>query len=399
MAAVTSDMLRDGGVRGLLEERHDDLRREMRIRTTVPRELLPVRFDLSSNDYLGLSTDPEVVRASQEAIAKHGLGAASSRVVSGTTAEHELLEHELASFLGADEALVFGAGYLANTGLLGTLVHRDDLVIADRLIHASLIDGVLLTRARFERFRHNDPNDLERRLVAARRSEHRGRIFIITESVFSMDGDLAPLSDLMALACRFDALLIVDEAHALGVFGPAGAGRVREALGPQALGSADAPILLTATLSKAFGSYGGIVAGPRPLRSVLVSSCRSFIFNTALPPAFAAGARAAVARIIRADSERENLRSLMTFCVDSLASAGVEVMRSGSQIVPLVLGDGSRVLRTAEGLLGRGIRVAAIRRPTVPPGGERIRLSLTAKFATDDLRWIVEQIVEELRKG
>ena len=398
MNAVISELLHGHGGRSVLDERLDELRREGRIRNTIPRELLPVELDLASNDYLNLAEHPAVVDASVEALKRYGLGASSSRVVSGTTVEHEYLERELATLFGADEALVFGAGYLANVGLIGTIAEKDDLVLADRLIHASLIDGILLTRARFERFRHNDAEDLERRLISARNRGHIGRILIVTESVFSMDGDLSPLDVLLGLAVRYGATLIVDEAHAFGVFGPKGSGRVRELLGTVPLGGAGAPIFVTATLSKALGSYGGFVAGPRPLRSVLVSSCRSFVYNTALPPVMASGARAALKLLIAADEERLRLQELSSLCVTGLQQHGVRVGATGSHIIPVLLGDGGKVLTAAERLLTMGIRVAAIRRPTVPPGGERLRLSLTSKLTTRDISGVVRHLVAELEQ-
>lgn len=398
MNAVITELLQGRGNRSVLEERLEELRKDGRIRNTIPRELIPVDVDLASNDYLGLSDNPAVTEAAIDALRRYGLGAASSRVVTGTTVEHEYLERELATLLGADEALVFGAGYLANVGLIGTIAEKEDLVLADRMIHASLIDGILLTRARFERFRHNDAEDLERRLIAARNRGHGGRILIVTESVFSMDGDLSPLDVLLGLAVRYGATLIVDEAHAFGVFGPKGAGRVRELLGATPLGAPGAPILVTGTLSKALGSYGGFVAGPRPLRTVLVSSCRSFVYNTALPPVMAAGARAGLKLLVAADEERLRLRELSSICTTGLQEQGVRVGSTGSQIIPILLGDGLKVLSAAERMLTRGIRVAAIRRPTVPPGGERLRLSLHSKLTPRDMSAVVRHLVEELEQ-
>jgi 8-amino-7-oxononanoate synthase len=302
---------------------------------------------------------------------------------------HEELEAALAAHKGYQAALVFGSGYLANLGLLGALAGREDCIIADRLAHASILDGAGLSRARVLRFRHNDPQHLRDML---RRASGARRLFVVTESVFSMDGDLAPLSAIAEAACAASAMLIVDEAHATGVFGPRGTGLIG------ALGLQDAVPVAMGTLSKALGGYGGFVAGSEVFRRWLINRARAFIFSTSLPPASVGAALGALAALDRQPDQGllllERARSLR----DCLRAAGFNTGNSASQIIPLIIGDNQQTLRFAQSLRELGILAVAIRPPTVPEGTSRLRLSLTLKLTPADIERATDIIITTARK-
>lgn len=339
-------------------------------------------LNFSSNDYLGLARHPQVVQAAAEAAACHGAGATSSRLVAGTLELHEALERELADYEGTPSALVFGSGFLTNLGAVGAVVGRSDLVFADRLAHASLIDGIRLCGARLQRFRHNDCAHLAELLAGA---PAEGRRLVATESVFSMDGDLAPLAEIAATAARHGAMLLVDEAHSSGIF-------------RASAGLADKPNLLVGTLSKGFGGYGGFVACSDEMREWLINSARSFIYTTGLPPASAAAALAAL-RIVRGDPTMGErlLRNAQVFRA-SLAEAGLDTAGSASQIVPVMVGDNGKALALADRLRRRGIIGVAIRPPTVPRGTARLRLSMSLAHEPDDLARAAAEIIAAVRE-
>ena len=346
-------------------------------------------LSFASNDYLNLARNPDVARASADAAAGTAAGAGASRLVSGTLGIHERLEAELASLKGYESALVFGSGYLANLGAIQALAGRRDWIVADRLAHASLLDGAALSGARLRRFHHNDAGHLDNLLKSAPAS---GRRLVVTESVFSMDGDLAPLADLAAVAERHGALLFVDEAHATGVFGPAGAGLVRAA------GLESAVHVSMGTLSKALGSYGGFVACSAPLRDLLINRSRSFIFSTALPPPAAAAALAAL-RLIRENPDWGNrLLSLATRFRDRLREGGLDTGRSESPIIPVMLGDNEIAVRLSARLMEKDLLVPAIRPPAVQPGAARLRLSVTLAHRESDLDRAADGILEAARQ-
>jgi 8-amino-7-oxononanoate synthase len=344
-------------------------------------------LNFSSNDYLDLSQDTRVVAKAAEMMARFGASAGASRLVTGTLECHAELEHALAAFLGRPAAIAFGSGYLANVGVLSVLVGREDLVFADRLVHASIIDGIILGRAELSRFPHNDIDQLDQlmaRAGSARRASQR--LLVVTESVFSMDGDQAPLSQLCEVANRHEAMILVDEAHALGIFGPEGAGLAQE----HALG--DRINVCTATLSKALGSYGGFVVCSRELQTLLVNKSRPFIYSTGLPPASVGAALAALeitralphlgaTLLARAERFRNQLRGL-----------GLNVMHSESQIIPLLIGANARALSFSARLKAQGILATAIREPTVPRGTARIRLSVTLAHSEEELHRAAEAI-------
>lgn len=345
---------------------------------------------LCSNDYLGLSEHPAVREAAAEAALRWGAGAGSSRLVSGNLSLHEELERELADFKGAESCLLFGSGYLANTGVIPALTGAGDVILSDALNHASLIDGCRQSRAQTIVYDHCDMDSLAGALSRA----GGRRTLIVTDAVFSMDGDTAPLGELVALARRHGARVLVDEAHATGVVGPGGRGLVA-ALGLQA--EIDVTI---GTLSKALGSYGAFVCCDRSTAELLINRARTLIFSTALPPG-SAGAGLCALRLLRDQPELvERLHAnarLMRTELDrrGLAAAGAPEM----PILPLIVGDPAAALRRTEAALERGVFVQAIRPPTVPEGTSRLRLTVTAAHAKDDLRQAAEVIARGLRSS
>lgn len=326
-------------------------------------------YNFSSNDYLNLSSHPQLLGAVANS---QQVGAGASRLISGTNKLHLELEASLARLLKKDAALVFGSGYLANLGFLSSYLRREDSVFSDRLIHASLIDGIRLSGAKHHRFQHNDPNHLRELLSKHHRQRRSGaQTLIVIESVYSMDGDLAPLSDYVELSKEFESHLFVDEAHALGVFGPAGAGLAAE------LGLENDIAVFSATLSKAFGSYGGFVCSSEPVQKLLINRSRPFIYNTALPPPLASAALESLA-IISGEPEMGSRLLFLAECFRALLQElGFPIGKTKSQIIPLIIGDNQRALELAERLQKRGIFVKAIRSPTVPKGSARLRFSLT----------------------
>ena len=292
--------------------------------------------------------------------------------MSGTTAIHAEFEQQLADYLQKPAALVCGAGYLANLSILSTWLTRSDTVFADRLVHACLIDGIVLSKAQHQRFRHNDVEHLEQLLTNHASSRKPGnRWLVVVESVYSMDGDQAPLTEIAALAEKYDAQLMVDEAHAIGVFGPAGRGVAAE------LSISDQVGLLTGTLSKAFGSYGGFVAGTEAVKQLLVHRARPFIYNTAVPPAVLLAASESL-QLMQSDAELgARLLALADHFRCQLTKQGCRVGESTSQIVPVMVGDNQLAVQLAERLQQAGVYVRAIRPPTVPSGTGRLRFSLT----------------------
>jgi 8-amino-7-oxononanoate synthase len=348
------------------------------------REIL----NFSSNDYLGLAGNKTLISTAAKALKSLGTGAASSRLVSGTLPIHLELEKKMADFKGYPAALVFGSGYLTNLGVIPALVSRDDTIIADKLAHASLIDGAILSRADLKRFQHNDPEHLVKLLKNEKTKKRR---LVITESVFSMDGDLAPLKKIASICAEYGAMLLVDEAHATGVFGPAGAGLVRE------LQIENRVSISMGTLSKAIGAYGGFVACSEQLRNWLINRARSFIYSTALPPVMV-GAGLEALRYLKnnPDLGGELLNRAKKFR-QRLKEAGFNTGNSASQIIPLIIGGNRKTLQIAERLKEQGILAVAIRPPTVPEGTARIRLSVTIAHSQDDLDNAANQIITTAR--
>ncbi|MBP7831190.1 MAG: 8-amino-7-oxononanoate synthase [Kiritimatiellae bacterium] len=344
-------------------------------------------LNFSSNDYLGLARHPRVVESAAKALHEYGAGATASRLVTGTLPLHEELERRLAEFKGYPAALVFGSGYLTNAGTIPALVGPDDLVLADRLAHASLLDAAVLSRARLLRFRHNDATHLDE-LLSGHPARRR---LVLTESVFSMDGDRAPLPDLAAAAARHNVLMLVDEAHATGVYGPGGAGLISE------YGLANRIEVSMGTLSKALGGYGGFVACGEDLRAWLVNKARAFIYTTAPPPAVLGAALGALLVLSkRPDMGRELLARAAGFRA-TLQAAGLDTLNSASQIVPVKVGDNAKALSLSRRLKNDGILAVAIRPPTVPPGTARLRFSISLAHEPADLEEAAHKIVAAAR--
>jgi 8-amino-7-oxononanoate synthase len=325
-------------------------------------------INFSSNNYLGLANHPALCEAAKEAIDRYGCGSAASRLISGNMALHEELESKIAELKGTEAALVFNSGFQANTGILATLVGEGDVILSDSLNHASIIDGCRLSRARISVYGHCDMNQLEGRLQEAA----DGRKLIVTESLFSMDGDEAPLMDIVSLAEKHGAMVMVDEAHATGVYEPNGAGLAAK------LGLGDRVLIQMGTMGKALGGFGAYVAGSRALRELLINRCRSFIFTTALPPAVMAMGIAAIDLVKREPERRQALRSNCEQLKTGLTKLGYSIGNSHSQILPLMIGDATQCMQLSEAVLQRGVFAQGIRPPTVPPGTSRLRVTVMA---------------------
>lgn len=341
--------------------------------------------NFSSNDYLGLASEPFLAEAARKALERFGTGSGASRLISGSLAPHAELEGALARWKGAQAALAFSSGYAAALGAFGALVGKGDVVILDKLCHACIVDGARLSGAVLRVFPHNNLERLEELLSWARRRHPKGRVLVATESVFSMDGDLAPLKDIVALKDRFGAWLFVDEAHAVGVFGRHGSGLVQQ------LGLAGQVEVQMGTLGKALGSAGGYICGSRTLVDWLVNRARAFVFSTAPPPAVAVAGAAAVAWMssTRAQTRRRWLVERMRL----LEQVRGSVVRS--PIVPVHVGDARAALELASRLAGAGFWIPAIRYPTVPRGTARLRISLSALHKDEHVLGMVEVLRRE----
>lgn len=333
-------------------------------------------LNFCSNDYLGLANHPALREALARASAEFGVGSGASHLITGHGRCHEALEAALARFVRRDRALLFSTGYMANLGTLSALVSRGDAVFADRLVHASLIDGALLSRARLKRYAHGDAAHLDALLAksAARRK------LVVTDGVFSMDGDIAPLAELVPVCARHGAWLLVDDAHGLGVLGRDGGG----VLSTFGLGSEEVAILV-GTLGKAFGSFGAFVAGHRVLTETLIQQARPYIYTTAPPPGVAAATRAALELVQKEPWRRQRLRELVARFRSGAARLGLPLPDHETPIQPLVLGQPAAVLKASAALASHGIHVAAIRPPTVPRGAARLRFTFSAGHSDEDL--------------
>jgi 8-amino-7-oxononanoate synthase len=352
--------------------------------TIAGRELV----NFSSNDYLGLASHPEIASAMAEAAQRWGAGSTASRLICGTSAEHAALEEEIAAAKGTEAALVFSTGVAAATGTIPALVGRGDVVILDKLAHACLIDGVHASGAKMRVFPHNDLAKLESHLKWARETHPKGRTLIVTESVFSMDGDLAPLREIVELKDRHGAILFLDEAHAVGVRGRGAQGLAGE------LGLAERIEIQMGTLGKALGVSGGYIAGSRPLIDFLINRARSFIFSTAPSPAIAAASRASL-RIVQSP-EGDALRTRLQENLSLLAGA-MKAKLPPSAIMPLILGGEERALSEAARLQEAGFFVPAIRYPTVPRKTARLRITLSAAQSHEQIRRLAEAIQENAK--
>lgn len=321
-----------------------------------------------SNDYLGLANHPDVVNAFKSGADRYGVGSGSAHLVCGHSIAHHALEEALAAFTGRDRALLFSTGYMANIGVISALLGRGDAVFEDRLNHASLLDGGLLSGARFKRYAHADVADLEVNLDKA-----LGRKLIVTDGVFSMDGDFAPLKELALTAKKHDAWLMVDDAHGLGVIGEHGGG-ILEYYG---LGQDDVPVLM-GTLGKGLGTFGAFVAGSEVLIETLIQKARTYIYTTALPAAVAEATRASLKIAVEEDWRRDKLKQLSERFRLGAEQLGLQVMPSSSAIQPILIGDSQTAVDISNALLDAGFLVSAIRPPTVPQGSARLRVTFSA---------------------
>jgi 8-amino-7-oxononanoate synthase len=335
-----------------------------------------------SNDYLGLAADARLVEALQQGAAQAGVGSGASHLVTGHHRLHEELEQALAAFSGLPAALLFSTGYMANLGVVTALLGRNDAIFADRLNHASLNDAAVLCRAEFKRYAHNDLAALEDLL----RMSRARRKLVAVDAVFSMDGDLAPVPELLALCERYDAWLLLDDAHGFGVLGTDGRGILSH------YGIASPRIIYMATLGKAAGVFGAFVAGEAVLVDYLLQKARSYIYTTAVPPALSAAVLAALDIIAAAGERRLQLQRLRELLGTGLQLRRWQLMPSPTAIQPLIVGDNEEALRLSERLLAAGLLVPAIRPPTVPQGTARLRISLSAAHGEADIARLVDAL-------
>ncbi len=331
-------------------------------------------LSFASNDYLGLAAEPALRQAAKAAIDEYGVGSGAARLVCGTLAPHTRLEERLAQFKGTQAALAFSSGYAASVGTLGALAREGDVLILDKLCHASLIDGAKLSGAAIRVFPHNHLGKLESHLQWAQENYPEGRVIVVTEAVFSMDGDRAPLAEIVEIKNRFDALLMVDEAHAVGVLGRHGRGLT------DALRLGDEVEIQMGTLSKALGSAGGYIAGSRSLIDLLINRARSFIYSTAPLPAAAASATAAIEwmQTPLGEKRREQLWKNLALFGEKCPQFFTDGRKIQSPIIPIILGETAKALEAAERLMAEGIYVPAIRFPTVAKDAARLRITITA---------------------
>lgn len=343
----------------------------------------------SSNNYLGLANHPALKRAAQDAIERYGCGSGASRLISGSMDLHRELEQRLATFKQTEAALVFPSGYHANIGAISALMGPDDTILSDALNHASIIDGCRLSRASIQVFRHCDMAHLEQLLASSPQS---GQRLIVTDSVFSMDGDVAPLADIVTLARRYQAWVMVDEAHATGVFGSHGGGVVED------LGLTHEVDIQMGTLGKALGGSGAYIAGSRELIEWLINRARSFIYTTGIPPAVAASALAALELVEQEPERRQQLWDNAAAFRSGLEELGYTLGSTRSPILPVIIGDANRTMELATALLERGIFAQGIRPPTVPEGTARLRITPMATHTPAQLEQALTAFAEAGRE-
>jgi 8-amino-7-oxononanoate synthase len=377
----------------LTQLRQKSLFRELKTIEEIQGPLVRIgdRFlvNFASNDYLGLSQHPSVKGAAKAAIDRFGAGSGASRLITGTGYAHTKFEEEIASFKGTESALLFSTGYAAALGTITSLVGPGDVVILDKLAHACLIDGAKLSGASLRVFPHNNVAKLKHQLAWARQAHPQGRTLVVTESIFSMDGDFGDLAAIVDLKTEFQALLLVDEAHATGVIGARGAGWVA------ALGLTRQVDIQMGTLSKAFGASGGFICGSKTMVQLLVNRARSFIYSTALPPSCAAAASAAL-EIVRSEEGntlRSRLRTNVGLLAKYLTTTAQRVTDPVSPIYPLLIGDEQQTLRLAGTLYTNGFLAPAIRYPTVARGSARLRITLSSAHSLEQIQLLAQTII------
>lgn len=347
-------------------------------------------LNFCSNNYLGLADDPRLGEAARESISKEGFGSGASRLVCGNLTSHTRLEERMAEFKGTEHCLLFSTGYMANVGIISSLYGRGDVIFSDKLNHASIIDGILLSGAEYKRYAHADVESLEAMLKAASATAKK---VIITDSVFSMDGDIAPLPEIVALAKQYGCSVMVDEAHSFGVLGKNGKGAV-EHFGLE--GKID---IQMGTFSKAAGSFGAYCCGSQQLIDYLINKARSFIYTTGLPPSVAAASLKGVEIIAQEPQRREKLWENTTFLQQALKELGFDTLNTKTPIIPVLVKDPELSVRFSEKLFAAGVFVSAIRSPTVPANMARLRVTVMATHTLEDLKMFlssVEKIGKEL---
>jgi glycine C-acetyltransferase/8-amino-7-oxononanoate synthase len=346
-------------------------------------------LDFSSNDYLGLSEHPEVIAASNKYLEMFGTGAGAARLMSGDMEINHLLEQEVAQLKSKEAGLIFGSGYLANAGIIPSLAGRGDLIVTDRLSHASIYDGCTLSGARTIRFRHNDLEHLEQ-ILHEKRSQYNS-ILVVVESIYSMDGDRCPLADLVKLKTRYGFLLMVDEAHATGLYGENGSGIIEEEK------VSDSIDIAMGTFGKALGSYGAYAAASQEMIDFLVNKARTFIYSTALPPAVVGATLAALYLVKTEPQLRLDLHQKVAYFKKQLRKNGIRDNLGPSQIIPVLIGDSEKTLAIADELQKNQIYVKAVRPPTVPEGSARLRFSITRYHQEKDLQNCAQVLSKALR--
>ncbi len=340
-------------------------------------------LNFSSNDYLGLANHPDIITSFKVATDIYGVGTGSAHLISGHTKAHQALEEALADFTGRERALLFSTGYMANIGVLNALAERGDVIYADRLNHASLVDGALLSKASTKRYQHNDTHSLERQL----KTQQTGNKLIVSDGVFSMDGDIAKVNSLANIANKHQAWLMIDDAHGFGTLGTNGAGLLQQ----QQLEQDDVPILM-ATLGKAVGTAGAFIAGSEALIEYLIQTARSHIFTTAMPAAIAAATLTSLDIIKKENWRREKLQRLIKHFKQGAAERKIGLMPSNTAIQPIKIGSSKKALTISQQLLERGLLVSAIRPPTVPDNSARLRITLSTAHNTA----MVDELLSQL---
>ena len=336
-----------------------------------------------SNDYLGLAGHPDIAAALKSAIDQYGTGSGASHLISGHSTAHQQLEEQLAEFTGRPRALLFSTGYMANMGVINALVGRHDLVLEDQLNHASLLDGGHLSRADYKRYKHNNMQQLDYLLEQSTAS----RKLIVTDGVFSMDGDLAPLPEMSALAAQHSGWLMVDDAHGMGVLGATGGGIVEQ----QGLTVEQVPVLM-GTLGKSFGTFSAFIAGSEALIDTLIQFARTYIYTTALPPAIACASSASLQIVHREHWRREHLQSLIQRFRAGAEQLGLQLMDSQTPIQPVLINNDQRVMEINQQLRSKGFMVGAIRPPTVPAGSGRLRITLSANHSNQQIDQLLDAL-------
>ncbi len=360
-----------------------DLESRRLYRRRIRREGLK---DFCSNDYLGLRDHPDVVSAVKKVLDELGLGSGASQLVSGYTKYHEELEEKIAEFKGTESCVLFGSGYLANIGSIPVFAEEGDLILSDELNHASLIDGCRLSKADRIVFRHRDYEELER-ILREKRSRYK-KVLIVTDGVFSMDGDMADLRELYRICGEYDCMLYVDDAHGTGTVGR-GKGCLEE-FGLEWREN----VILMGTLSKALGSYGAFVCGSEGIIDLLVNRARSLIFTTSLPPLICAGAEKAIQIVEENPNMVDTLRERSKYIYKKLRDLGLDVRYGGTPIIPVMVGNEEEALRISKALLEKGILLQAIRYPTVPKGEARLRLTVSLRYTDEDIEELLQALTE-----